>query len=568
MDKLLVSRIIRDLGKLKTVTGKLSPSRFNCKENAELKQTIYELTSFLPADRTFSERVYCIENNIEVAPRCEVTGEYLRWTPMYKRYRQSKDKMYTTRVADSTVIKKRYKNIAETLSTKIISKDYNLLSKEEVLRLFSKYRLNIKFWDIEKDYNLFCSLAEHTSFLPSESQWKERFYCLQNNITERQISVDGGYSRYINYQKGYSRFSGKKSSHKYKIDHIYNNVLENFIILDNIDNLIKQRSIRIQCRVCNTVKSQLMICGLWQHIVCNKCTGYGLGRSKAEDEIYNFLTENGLEVQKNININGVEIDLFIPDKNIGIEYDGILWHSFGTSYPNNSVLETKNRYNIVKKQNICAEKNINLINIFENEWLLKQDIVKSILKSKLGLITDNIFARKCTLSIISKDQKKEFYIANHIQGNCQSFVDYGLFYNNELVAAMSFTRRKINKNQDVELARFCCKQNTAVVGGFSKLLKRAVRDLNCNIISYCDTRYSNGYSYKLNGFELIRVSRPNYFYTNDCITLLSRLNFQKHKLTKFENYDIKKTETQIMFENGYRKIYDGGNYVFMFREKK
>ena len=130
---------------------------------------------------------------------------------------------------------------------------------------------------------------------------------------------------------------------------------------------------------------------------------------------------------------------------------------------------------------------------------------------------------------------------------------------------MSFSRRKLGKNNtnNIELVRFACKTYTNVVGGFSKLIKYAENQLNENIICYCDKRYSLGNVYIKTGFKLQSESPPNYFYTKDCINLESRIKYQKHKLTSMHSYDSKLTESQIMYNNNYRKIYDCGNYVFI-----
>jgi len=564
MNTLLRTHILDNIHKIYSSVGTISTTKYNAKDNISLKTNICKATEFLPSTASASERIYCIRNNITNRCVCEMTSEYLKWSPNAQKYSQSKTMMYKNRIVNTSSIKQRYSDIKNHFNKCYETHTFNIISKDAVTQQIVKFKTNIKAWDIEKNIDLLCSVRYWTDFLPIDAQWGERFYCLKNNIDQRQISYDKGFCNYINSTLGYSKFSSKENKHSYEIEQIKKEVTKNFIILTDISNINKQRVIDIKCKKCNSVKQQLFICGLWQEICCNNCTGYGKNRSRAEDEINEFLQQYNINTIKNAKVNGIEIDLFIPDKAVGIEYNGVLWHSYGTTYPCNSHHETSGRQKHSIKNQICQTNNINLITVFENEWILKKDIVKSIILAKLNKLENRKYARKCSLVKLTKDEKKQFYIQNHIQGNCQSFLDYGLKIDNEIYAAMSFSHRKINANNQVELVRYCCKLNTSVVGGFSKLFKHCISQINEDIISYCDLRYSDGKSYLKNGFKLIRTSKPNFFYTKDTINLLSRLNFQKHKLKHFQAFDNIKTETEIMYEEGYRKIYDCGNLVFLY----
>ena len=65
-------------------------------------------------------------------------------------------------------------------------------------------------------------------------------------------------------------------------------------------------------------------------------------------------------------IKPYQLDIYIPQKNIAIQCDGIYWHSQKIK-PSN--------YHLIKTE-LCNEKGIQLIHIFEDQWLYKQDIVK------------------------------------------------------------------------------------------------------------------------------------------------------------------------------------------------
>jgi hypothetical protein len=197
--------------------------------------------------------------------------------------------------------------------------------------------------------------------------------------------------------------------------------------------------------------------------------------------------------------------------------------------------------------------------------LNKEVIWKSVIKSKLGL-NERIFARKCMIKQVDNDIKTDFLINNHLQGNCSSSINIGLYYNNELVSLMTFGKSRYNKAYEYELIRYCNKCDLNVIGGASKLLAHFVKYYTPkSIISYANRRWSDGNMYKKLGFDLNSISLPNYFYFNksEC-NLHSRLKFQKHKLQSLlSNYDESLSETENMYNNEYRKIYDCGNYVFI-----
>jgi len=107
-----------------------------------------------------------------------------------------------------------------------------------------------------------------------------------------------------------------------------------------------------------------------------------------------------------------------------------------------------------------------------------------------------------------------------------------------------------------------------VVGGASKLFKYFIRTYNPkSIISYADKRYSNGNIYQKLGFEFSHNSVPNYFYfVNNKMKLYPRIKFQKHKLSRLlKNFDENKSEVENMYVNGYRRIWDCGNMIFIWK---
>lgn len=289
-------------------------------------------------------------------------------------------------------------------------------------------------------------------------------------------------------------------------------------------------------------------------------------RSKPELAIINFLRENDIQnIHPNIRniIPYRELDIYLPDYNLAIEFDGLYWHS-----SNNIKNDKKIKNQHLTKTKMCENRNIHLLHIFENEWENERtnSIWKSILKNKLNL-SQKIFARKCQINIVNKNETKQFLLENHLQGYTPSSINIGLFYNNELYAIATFGFPRYNKKYVWELLRYACKKEFTVVGGFGKILSYFKKYNYGSIITYADKRYSSGNLYKKCGFTELEDSSPNYFYCEPnfkCLKLHSRLKFQKHKLKDLlEKFDESLTESENMFNNGYRKIWDCGNKVFV-----
>lgn len=268
--------------------------------------------------------------------------------------------------------------------------------------------------------------------------------------------------------------------------------------------------------------------------------------------IQNILEEYNINYETNVRgvISPKELDIYIPSKNIAIECNGVYWHS---------IKEPSYHYNKYKN---CDNNGVQLLTIWEDWIRTKPEIIKSIIKSKLGLIDDKIYARKCIIKQVDSNTCKKFLNDNHIQGFSPSTIKLGLYYNDKLVSIMTFSKSRTGigkKEQGYELVRFCNKLNTYVVGGASKLLKYFIQQYNPEqIVSYSSNDISNGNLYDKLGFIKDPKQNISYWYINqNTFQRYHRFNFRKSKLKEM-GYDITKTESQIMSESPYWKIYDTG----------
>lgn len=396
----------------------------------------------------------------------------------------------------------------------------------------------------------------------------ENFVNPQKSKETRKLKYDNeNYTNHEKYkltcQKKYGSDNYSKSTHFRNLINInYKKIYPNLNFVE-----IKKGLAVIHCDKCNQTyeitKQLIYERDKRNYEVCTNCNPIGnLNRSGYEHEISSFLTEKNIEVITNYKIPNTkkEIDIFLPKYNIGIEFDGLYWHS--------ELFKTDNYH--LEKTIAAKEHGIELIHIFEDEWVYKSEIVKSIILNKLKYITSRVNGRKCIIKEVNSSDCKKFLEENHIQGNVKSSIRLGLYHENELVSLMSFSKGRIimgGKNDEYELNRFCNKINTIVNGSFAKLLKHFITNYNpLELVSYSDLRYFNGTIYEKNNFKFIHQTKPNYWYVVGDLRH-HRFNFNKKRLIK-EGYNPNKSEKEIMFERKYYRIYDCGNIRWVYNLQK
>jgi hypothetical protein len=282
------------------------------------------------------------------------------------------------------------------------------------------------------------------------------------------------------------------------------------------------------------------------------------GYSLTELQVSDFAKSLGVNVENNTRhvLDKKEIDIFIPSHNLGIEINGLYWHSYGANDNDN---ENKHRH--LDKTEQAEQKGITLLHITDWEWKHKNNIIKSIIKSKLQK-TSKIYARKTQVQPVSSQKARSFLDQNHIQGACASSVYLGLYHNNQLVMMISAGKSRFNQCH-MEIHRLATINDHTVVGGASKLLSALKKVTNDSVfVCYCDRDKSNGNVYHNLKFNLIKKTSPGYFWT-DGNEVISRYKCQKHNLAKWlKSYDCNLSEAENMFRAGYRRYWNSGNLVF------
>lgn len=235
---------------------------------------------------------------------------------------------------------------------------------------------------------------------------------------------------------------------------------------------------------------------------CSKCTNQ---KSQGEKELLEYIKsiyDKRIHSRKYDIIPPYEIDIYLPAKKLAFEYCGLYFHS--------NVFKDKDYH--LKKLEMCEKKGIKLITIFEDEWILKNYIVKNEIIKLLGLYTPpKIGYEETVIKELSSIEYHSFINKYHIGGCAPVSKRIGLFYNNELISAMGFEKDSEIENNWV-LSRYSTKHN--VDNDFNYLLNYFINNNDINEISiFVDRRYDNEDNIcSKNGFVITDKIEPNFFY--------------------------------------------------------
>lgn len=275
--------------------------------------------------------------------------------------------------------------------------------------------------------------------------------------------------------------------------------------------------------------------------------------SVGEQQLKDYIESLGFSTVRNRKtLAGREIDVLVPEKMIGFEYNGLHWHT--DKYDKTSTYH-------YDKWKDCKDKGIQLIQIWEDDWANKQGLLKRMVAHKLGISTERkVFARKTKIVNVKSESARMFLEENHLQG-FRNATYFGLKGpDNTLVALLGVVRKPNNR---IEIARFATSAN--VVGGFSKLLNHAVKQYPdvTSVLSYSHNDHSMGGMYEASGFEKVHETKPGYsYYVRG--KRVHRLQYTKKRFQEDPSlkYEDGLTERQLAELNGLYRIWDAGSTLW------
>lgn len=271
-------------------------------------------------------------------------------------------------------------------------------------------------------------------------------------------------------------------------------------------------------------------------------------------EIANEIKSLGFTVERNVkNVANGNLDIYIPEKKVAFEFNGLFWHSEQAG---------KGKWYHFAKFKSCKEQGIQLIQIWEDEWLRNPNQVKSMIAHKLGVSKQGkVYARSTEIVILPVEESFAFLNVNHIQGNVDGGIRLGLKEkgeNGRLVAVMLLKREAGTEGKVLNLLRFAT--SATVVGGFTKLLKYAEQNYGAeSVVTFSDNSVSDGGLYENNGFINVKIIDPDYKY----VAKGERIHKFNYRLKRFRDdpeliWDETLSERQLALLNNLPRVWDTG----------
>jgi len=288
--------------------------------------------------------------------------------------------------------------------------------------------------------------------------------------------------------------------------------------------------------------------------VCVKCCPDIRGSSHGEREILGLMNDLGVETIHRHRVDGMEIDLFLPRFNIGIEYTGLYWHS--------DAIKTDSRH-LLNKHQACETHGVRLITIFEDEWQQQRDKVSAVLRHFTGRSERGIYARKAHIEEIDWKRAAPFLDQHHLLGSgTPGKTRVGAFdTDGTLIAVMTFgvPSDERGRTDQVEMKRFVTDgRNHPGLG--SRMFKWAIEKFQYErVMAFVDRRWFTGGFKAISGFHSTGITEPSLFYTDGHVRLHRRSYTREELVNTSENPDrADMTKHELMREIGYHRIWDCG----------
>lgn len=286
----------------------------------------------------------------------------------------------------------------------------------------------------------------------------------------------------------------------------------------------------------------------YSHLDGFGCWSCGQNTNHAQLEVAGFIESLGVRIEHENRtiLDGLHIDIWVPEKKIGVEYHGMFWHT-------EERVGGKHR----EKYDRSVKAGVRLIQIMDFEWLERRPAVENRLRA-IFTQTAAVAARKCAVREVSRSDAKKFFTELHTQGyGSHPVTAYGLYYEDDLVACLSVGMNRFGK-EGWEILRYATRGR--VQGGFGRLLAKFLEVCApTTVTSYCDLRWGTGGVYQIAGFQLDGVTPPDYWYVDKRGNRLSRQSVQGRP----SGY----TERAWVEENGYQKVLGVGHQRWVWRSQ-
>lgn len=507
-----------NINDLLSINGKIAPMKIKSRKflTQTLQKQIYQYTSCLNvfSNIGLTERIVFIRDNLNINYCKKCNKPWIEFINLNRStFQLCKHRKHS--VKHCLRSDKKNKAIQKAL---ILLKENNILNRDMQVKFWINKALNNKQFGFK---NIFSNDLETAAYilyktkniLPidiSDIKMSERLYLIKEKLNDiPRCQNCGNKLSYSNFYVGYihCKYCTSKltkfwiSKNKQLIDNYFSKINQFQCLNLSELTLMSKFYFKIKHNVCGKIFEKRLDSGKALNnfrLICPHCNPF---QSKGQLELYEYVKSLENEVLLSYNENrglkdSYQIDVYIPSKQFGIQYNGDFWHSLDNG--------TQQNYHYKKYIKAKAD-NIDLFQIFEHEWKAKKDIIKDLIKRKLNLINYSNF--DFNISLADYDQTKEFFNLNHIQNSGQFKYSFKVFNKNKIYAIMSVNE----KDNKFYIDRFCYTLNIKI-DCFNKLLSYIKNTLNINKIYLKDQLTYNLYREFVNqNFKIVNELKPIVF---------------------------------------------------------
>ena len=507
-------------------------------------------------DVKFCDRFFFLFDHMELS-YCKKCGKpYIKFDKSQKRYFLCNHKVnsnYKKFIETNSIRKTNLINMLDSkVSSGIISIDNISFTNtvDEWFNMAKNKAFVLSKNNIDFISDLIIKTMKVVPYDNAKLRISERLFIVKNNITEHpKCEYCDTDSYFLNRFAGYAK-TCKHHNHNIgrilKTQKLHDRIKLNFNydkydLIELPDNL-KNDKLVIRCKKCCKITKLFIGNGLISRLhdkrLCMYCEN---SVSKAEEEVFDFISsiykgeiihhENGRKI-----IPPQELDFYIPEFKLAIEFDGIYWHSetFGGKDINYHVNKTK----------LCNEKGIKLIHLFENEWYTKLQQVKSFISSELGIFKHIITANDCEIIQLNEKDARNFQNRNCVIPYEQSDINLALKYKNKIVYLITI----IKTDNEYIINCICNRNGYNVIDSYKTIINhlKTIYDIH-NLKISLNRRWFNEKELE-DISDVIEYTSPQPFYFNH--------GYKMKLITEVEFENIEESR-----KNRYGKIYDCGNVI-------
>lgn len=257
-----------------------------------------------------------------------------------------------------------------------------------------------------------------------------------------------------------------------------------------------------------------------------------------------------------------QLDIFVKDLNVAIEFNGVFWHNSDIGIHGSSPLPRNYHQN---KTAECAAKGIRLIHIFEDEWTCHRKLCESKLRKLLcPSPVWRIPAEDCIVDLdISQDFKEKFIGKYTFYGqNDGSSWQCALRYSGHVIAMLTAAKARNDKKHDWQIMNYAEINSATVSGGFKTLLDAFINAVNPKSVCMNTPSDWNAPGDFSGCMDFVGIKGPRLYWAHDGIRVNGAAISPANAKAKLLEYDSAKTFRENMNLNKYYRIYDSGTMQF------